>query len=278
MIDGPADIWHLDTAKDIEAKLAEMNYPKPGPTGTFGSMSSSHELVHHIGGAEDTNQNITRRVLLLLEAVSLSDQVTLDRVTRTILERYIVGDPPAESGTSFHVPLFLLNDIVRFWRTMTVDYATKKWQRSSEKWAIKNIKLRMSRKLLFAKGMLMCFLCHETFAGQPSSTDQECVATELLNRCFAHSRHSALELLAFSLDAFAGEDVGRQVMGAYDRFLATVDDRDNRTALEGLKFGESSPLFNEMRQVTRDFTDGLVALFFDSNQTVAELTRKYGVF
>lgn len=256
----------------------EVNYPKPGPTGTFGSMSSSHELVHHIGGAEDTNQNITRRILLLLEAVSLSDEVTLDRVTRTILERYIVGDPPAESGASFHVPLFLLNDVVRFWRTMTVDYATKKWQRSSEKWAIKNIKLRMSRKLLFARGMLMCFLCHETFAGRPSSTDSDCVATELLNKCFSLSRHSALELLAFSLDTFAGEDVGRKVLGAYNHFLATVDDREKRTALEKLKFGESSPLFNEMRQVTREFTDGLVTLFFDSQETVAELTRKYGVF
>jgi hypothetical protein len=161
---------------------------------------------------------------------------------------------------------------------MTVDYATKKWQRSSEKWAIKNIKLRMSRKLLFAKGMLMCFLCHGTFAGQPSNADPECVATELLNRCFSHSRFSALEMLAFSLDAFACEDVSRQVLGAYDRFLATVDDREKRAVLEGLKFGESSSLFEEMRQVTRDFTEGLVKLFFDSNQTVAELTRKYGVF
>lgn len=85
-------------------------------------------------------------------------------------------------------------------------------------------------------------------------------------------------MLAFSLDAFACEDVSRQVLGAYDRFLATVDDREKRAVLEGLKFGESSSLFEEMRQVTRDFTEGLVKLFFDSNQTVAELTRKYGVF
>ena len=95
MIDGPSDMGHFDVAKAVDAKLENLKYKPPGRTAVFGSLASSHPLVHHIGGEEDTNQNTTRRILLLLESVSLSDITTHERVIRSILERYIVGDPPS---------------------------------------------------------------------------------------------------------------------------------------------------------------------------------------
>jgi len=279
LIDGPTDMGHLGVAKSVEEMLEEEAYKKPGPTGTFGSMSSSFELVHHIGGSEDTNQNITRRVLLLLESAGLSDSVTHERVIRAILQRYILGDPPATSPGKFHVPLFLLNDIVRYWRTLTVDYATKKWQRSNAGWALRNTKLRMSRKLLFAKGMLLCFLCDEQFAGKPTNGDSELINVELLEHCFELSRRSAVELLAWALLNFADDDTSRKVMNAYDKFLETLNDKDKRDHLKELKFGNpDDPVFDEQRKNNREFRDGLETLFFDSHERLAKLTRRYGVF
>ena len=175
MIDGPSDMGHFDVVKAVAEEFRRLNYKKPGPTAVFGSMASSHPLVHHIGGEEDTNQNTTRRILLLLESVWLSDNVTHERVIRSILERYIVGDPPSTTAAKFHVPLFLLNDVVRYWRTMAVDYATKKWQRSNDGWALRNIKLRMSRKLLYAKGLLVCFLCDDELGGNVNEAAEELV-------------------------------------------------------------------------------------------------------
>ena len=257
--------------------LKEEKYQEPGSTGTFGSMSSSHELVHHIGGSEDTNHNITRRVLMLLESISLSDAVTHERVIRAILARYIVGDPPATSPAKFHVPLFLFNDIVRFWRTLTVDYATKKWQRSNAEWALKNTKLRMSRKLLFAKGMLLCFLCDEEFAGKPENL--EFVDVELLEYCFRLSRRSAIDLLSWGLLHFACDETARTVMRAYNNFLATLDDAKKRDHLKQLEFGNADdPIFDEQRKNSRAFHDGLETFFFDSNERLGKLTRRYGVF
>ncbi len=262
MIDGPADMRHFDVAKEVEVSLQQAGYHEPGPTGTFGTLSSSHELVHHIGGAEDTNQNITRRMLLVLESISLSDQVTHERVIRAILERYIVGDPPATSPPKFHVPLFLFNDIVRFWRTLTVDYATKKWQRSNAGWALRNTKLRMSRKLLFTKGLLICFLCDEEFAGQASSGEPGIVLRELLNYCFGLARRPPIQVLAGVLLRFAAEETARKTMLAYERFLATLGDEEKRNHLQKLEFGKADDaLFNEQRQNSRDFRDGLEELF-----------------
>lgn len=282
MIDGPTDMHHFDVAKGVENRLAEAGYLEPGPTGTFGSMSSSHELVHHIGGGEDTNQNITRRVLLLLESVSLSDQVTHERVVRAILERYIVGDLPATSKPQFRVPLFLLNDVVRFWRTMAVDYATKKWQRSAEGWALRNTKLRMSRKLLFTKGLLMCFLCHSEFAGTPTSNDPEIVSLELLNLCFNLARKPAIQLVAEVLIQHSTNETASQIMRAYEVFLGTLNDVQKRNHLKNLPFSMSDNtddlVFNEQRQNSRDFRDGLEQLFFKTHPHLTELTQRYGIF
>ncbi len=279
LVDGPSDMRHFDVTKSVEQVFEKEGYREPGPTGTFGVMSSSHELVHYIGGGEDTNRNITRRILLLLESTSLSDPVTHDRVIRAILERYIIGDPPATSPARFRVPLFLLNDVVRFWRTMTVDYATKKWQRSNAGWALRNIKLRMSRKLLFAKGMLTCFLCHEDFAGKPKTGDPELVELELLEICLGLSRRTAVDLLADSLARFAEREVAKKTLGAYDRFLEGLNDAAKRERLKTIGFEErADPVYLEQRDNTIQFREGLESLFFESNNSLTRFTKRYGVF
>ncbi len=271
LIDGPSSTGHftVDT-RNIELLLEESGLKAPGPTGTFGSMASSHELVHYIGGIEDTNQNLTRRMLLLLESVSLSDQTTHNRVVSAILERYIICDTPATNEENPYVPLFLFNDVVRFWRTMAVDYATKRWQRNSKGWALRNIKLRMSRKLLFVKGMLMCFLCHRDFI--------ESEEGDLLNLCKGFAEQSAIDLLCHALIKFDAIELSQKIIGSYDHFLATLDDEYKRNKLKNLSFGDSNELFDEMRECTQKFRDGIIKLFFDSNEDLTNLTKKYGVF
>ena len=279
MIDGPSDMDHFEHAKDVETLLIKLEYREPGSTKIFGEMASSYELVHYIGGIEDTNQNITRRILMLLESVPLSNPLIHDRVLRAILKRYIIGDPSSTHRDKFRAPLFLLNDVVRYWRTIAVDYAAKKWQRSNKGWGLRNVKLRMSRKLLFAKGMLTCFLCDGQFSGNPKGLSQEIIQAELLNICFNLCRCSAIDLLAKTLLEYAKPETGRRIFTAYNNFVAMLNNVKQRQRLEEIEFDEANDqLFEDQRENSREFQKGLEEFFFESNPTLTKFTKRYGVF
>ena len=116
---------------------------KPGLTGTFGRMTFSHDLIHIIGGEDDTNRNLTQRLLLLLESVVVGGNAqAYNRVITNILQRYIPEEEQTDkSGWLSSVPRFLLNDVARLWRTMAVDFATKQWERQGEDWGLRAAKL-----------------------------------------------------------------------------------------------------------------------------------------
>src|SRR5258707_12651603 len=120
LVDSQAHPEHLPVAIQIAKLFKDHKLGKePGRTGIFGNLIFSHELVHQIGGENDPNSNTTRRLLLLLESRTIGSADAYSRVIRLILERYFAQDSIlfAADRKHFRVPRFLLNDIVRFWRT-----------------------------------------------------------------------------------------------------------------------------------------------------------------
>lgn len=59
-------------------------------------------------------------MLLLLESVGATNEDVHEVVTGELADRYL-----DESVKDFRVPRFLLNDVVRYWRTICVDFAGK---------------------------------------------------------------------------------------------------------------------------------------------------------
>jgi predicted nucleotidyltransferase len=139
LIDGSADPKHHDLTKRIGDVISGIAKKPVGQERTFGAMVFSHDLVHEIGGEDDTNLNTTRRLLLLLESQAVGRHDAYRRVVRNVLSRYLLEDRGFWRGSGHRVPRFLQNDFARYWRTMAVDFAYKLRTRSGEGWAIRNI-------------------------------------------------------------------------------------------------------------------------------------------
>jgi predicted nucleotidyltransferase len=111
------------------------------------------DILKHLGGRLDDHQNyFTARMLLLLESRPLTGEPTYERVLQSVIESYFKDYP--DHAHTFQ-PVFLLNDICRFWKTMLLNYENKRGLNVSGsddavlekkiKHKVKNFKLKFSR-------------------------------------------------------------------------------------------------------------------------------------
>lgn len=287
LVDGPSSLEHHKLTMEIQRRLAEQSFITPGDTGTFGGLVSSHELLHHIGGMQDTNLNLTRRLLLLLESVAVAGPLARELVVRSLLERYLSfgGGISDKHQSEMPVPRLLLNDFARLWRTIAVDYDTKKWLQGEKKWALRNAKLRFSRKLIFAKGLLLCFHGNMFPQAWPwNSTSHQAHEKSPSTHLALGIRHlidtPAIDLMCHAALQLKQHTTLHALLKAYDCFLHLLNDNDKRQHLSsGVDFERAGDdiIFQEVRDLGRRFSVGLEKFFFDSD-TLGPLTRKYGVF
>lgn len=284
LVDGQADPGNVDDVRAVEQALSPLGYKPPGREGIFGDMVFSHDLVHNIGGSEDSNRNLTLRMLSILEATPIGRDDAFERVLRNILWRYIAEDYGWSQSQTQNVPRFLLNDIVRYWRTLAVDFGYKRRDRAGAGWALRTIKLRMSRKLSFASGMLMCYQCalDEAVNDINPKKDPAAAASKVVAFLAPLSQTPALDILAaFFIKHAELADVARELFAAYDDFLGILNDRDRREHLERLTAEEIADdnVYQQARVVGHRFRDALGTLFFsDRASDLLSLTKAYGVF
>jgi hypothetical protein len=281
IIDGRADSRHLDIVHSLKPRLRDAGFKVPGPAEVFGGLVFSHDLIHAIGGDEDTNKNMTRRLLLLLESTPIDRSRSMEvhtRIIKGILHRYVEEDASFISSNRRpdRIPRFLLNDVVRFWRTMAVDYANKYRARAGEKWALRNIKLRMSRKLLFVSGFFMCLSCALSSQGH---ADQQFTSQKLVDDLLKWTQTPALESLAYIVAKHAPQLSGN-IFDAYDSFLLLLSDEEARQTLEELSPEDAyqNEVFLGARKNATEFDESLTKLLFESDDRVTQLVKKYGVF
>lgn len=282
LVDGPSDPNHPRVIEDVRQRLEKLGLEKPGQTETFGVMADSHELLHHIAGTRDTNQNLTRRVLLLVESRAITQPRVRERVLLNVLDRYIVHDTvaPRREPPEDVIPHFLLNDVVRYWRTMATDYAAKMFERQGQEWALRNLKLRFSRKLIFMAGLLHCF----SFQLEPPANRKE-ISEEDLPRALARhiltrTENPPIEVMARTFTTLTAWDAARGFFAAYDQFLGILADENKRARLKELPLEKSSaddPVWQEGWDASGRFRKATRALFFD-DPVLGELMVRYGVF
>ncbi|MGE0755716.1 MAG: nucleotidyltransferase domain-containing protein [Pirellulaceae bacterium] len=292
LVDGQADSQHRVASREIQRCLGNLTYRgvklnEPGAEGIFGNMAFSHEIVHHIGGQSDTNRNTTQRILLLLEAAALRDPGDdlagpYGRIVRQVLNRYLRSDSNfhSQADNESRIPRFLLNDIVRYWRTMCVDFAYKDWEQGGKKWAIRNIKLRTSRKLLFVAGLLTVFSCYQNESLRRDRENPDDYLLKLQKHLLNFVYSTPLNILVWTLRGLGMDERCKEFLDIYEEFLSQMNDKVVRDHLGGLSeiAVYTDGAFLKCRGISHKLQAVLKSVCFEIDSPLREFTYEYGVF
>jgi len=252
--------------QETAAKVAERfardpgGFSAPGRQGVFAEVVYGGDLLR-VGLDDDTNTNLTRRMLLVLESVAACNANVLDGVRLDVIQDYL-----SDALRDHRPPRFLLNDLVRYWRTIGVDFVAKDRERGGAGWGLRNAKLRTSRKLLFASGLLPVLRCHEHRA--------EAIAPFLAEQ-FAMP---PTDRVADAFLRYGAITPGADALAAYDRFLALIDDDEVRgelTKLDSRTAADASPRWREVAELGTTMERALLKLLFETD--LGPVTQRYAV-
>ena len=249
---GSSDLKNLPWIDSVRDAISNIVPIDPTEEGAFSKVQSRDSMVVNIGGENDSNQKITRRILFLLEGEWLFNAEGLMQMRRQILERYI-----GEGMTDHQLALFLLNDIIRFYRTMAVDYEFKTGEGENPKpWGIRNIKLVFSRKLLYASGLFSIALTADRDRERKITILEDLFEMPVIDRMIN----------------ICGQAKSEGVLESYNRFLERLENDEVRRRLNKLKVHErSDPIFRELKNEGHHFTRELLKLFegtFDATHPI----------
>jgi len=233
---------------------------EPGRSGVFGGRIFCEDLVSRIGLDADSNANLTRRMLLMLESQPVAGDAVHRRCWERVLDGYL-----SDADRPYRPPRFFLNDLIRYWRTICVDFVGKE-REGGEKWGIRNAKLRTSRKVLFAAGLVPLLQCHRFGREERRAYLAAQLAAPATDR-----------LAAAFLDCGA-RDAGVRALSAYDRWLGVLDDEPRRGELESVtkETAPASAVFRDVRRHAAELERGLLVLLFDTE--LLPHVREHGIF
>lgn len=236
--------------------------PAPGPEGLFGATAWLADLADNIGLDGDTNTILTRRMLFLLESVAIAGDQAYDAARDQLLATYLTAH-----ARDYRPPRFLLNDLMRYWRTIAVDFEGKHRARAGEGWGLRHAKLRFSRKVLFAGGLLPVLEC----AALPAADMPGFLADRL--------GEPPLDRVARAFLDHDMADAGARALRAYAAFLDMLDDPGERAHLAGLAEAdaETSESHLRLRAIGDELQGALLALLFE-DRSLERLVREYLVF
>jgi len=138
-----------DLFKSIEECIRDSGIRMPSNLGPFNASVKRQEFLENIGGNNDSNISLTRRMLFLLECEWLSNENFYKKLYEDIINTYV-----KDKITQHQLCRFLLNDFIRYYRTMCVDFEYKTCE-DGKSWGDRNIKLMFSRKLLYFSALLV---------------------------------------------------------------------------------------------------------------------------
>ncbi|MBN1805604.1 MAG: hypothetical protein JW837_10160 [Sedimentisphaerales bacterium] len=242
---------------------------QPGGQGVFGNIVVAANLYESIGLELDSNTNMTRRILLLSESKPVTEGKVHEKAIDYVLSRYCADYLNRSKNSLPKVPRYLLNDLVRYWRTMAVDFGTKRW-RDSDSSSLRHAKLRITRKILFAGPLATVLLAPKNI--KTNSKLQIYLKKSLAAPPLAQiARH-------VDLMSLKSQNAMKILLQNYDQFIGILSG-DKREVLKGIKGDSKSQ--EELREQCREIGDKIqssLEQIFYKDALFKNTFQKYAVF
>jgi len=227
-----------------------------GDSGTFGSdaIEKLETMLKNIGGTKDTNIKLTRRMLFLLESKCLYNEQIYNDVMKRLLSVYI-----KEAISYNQIARFLLNDIIRYYRTITTDFEYK-INEEGKSWGLRYIKLTYSRKLIYFAGIISI--------AQTQDKNRE----EKIDILMTLFNKIPLERID---ETIKDSNIKSKIFELYENFLIKISDIDIRKELESIRSNnnELPQNFEDLKNKSKEFSRILIKAIketFDKNHRIHE--------
>lgn len=142
--------------------MRQFNLPDPSNDATFLRLHSTEELEQRLGDVQDDSQNtFTARMLLLLESRPFYGEEAYRSLLQSVVNAYWRNHDRHKTD---YLPIVLVNDVVRYWRIVLLNYEAKHSRKAREAKTPKDELDRNKRfdsyKLRFAR----CMTCYSMIA------------------------------------------------------------------------------------------------------------------
>lgn len=187
------------------SKLYEINgklkYQDPSKGGLYWEFTPKENLLDIGSRQEDYNNSFTARMLLLLESKPLYNENAYKRIVKETIDKYF--SDYTDYSNEFY-PLFLMNDILRYWYTLTLNYEYRRDEKDdANKRYWKRLKLKYAR-LITCYSMLAC-MYHRN------------ISPEYVLKCVEMTPFERLNMLADEREEI--KDIVSQIETAYEWYL-----------------------------------------------------------
>jgi predicted nucleotidyltransferase len=239
VIASPHEIGRLREIR-LLSKIADLNdslkFPPFSDEMRYMKVYDGEKLIKDTGKPRDDSENsFTTRMLLLLESAHLTNNDLYQKLMKEVCENYFRDN----KGKKDFRPLFLINDLLRYWRTLCLNYEQCR-EDPDKPWRKKNMNLRFSRlTTVFATIALLMI-------DRPSKAED----------FISHTALTPLERLAVAVDKLGNVRLEAQFESFLDHYATFLRIKDSASPEKMLEKGD-------IKQKVRDSADKVADFFSD---------------
>lgn len=159
--DSDLDLFFINNSKQAFSNIKKYNFfsalhkstkklgfGDPSKEGIYWDFTMKEDLLDIGSRNEDYNNSLTARLLLILESKPIFNEKLYDNLLNEVVNKYFVDYEGREDN---FLPMYLINDIFRYWYTLTLNYEFRRDNKDSP-----NEKCWKRLKLKYAR-LLTCF-------------------------------------------------------------------------------------------------------------------------